>query len=180
MLYGGPASCLAQCPIRRRAQGRPTTCWRDYISYLAWNTSGSPRGNWRTFLGQGLFGCAVQSAATTTCPRRRGRQWMNGWRRWNHNTMSSYPGHYWTEYVNRVTSVRWEGLLLQCFDFTFVRHEKVLCCPSLYTVCHFFIQLIVLETTSNQGDVLKFCLTVQITNIFCVQFSQPEDKINDD
>lgn len=39
-------------PNRRRPQGRPITCWRDYISNLAWDLLGFPQENWRSWLGR--------------------------------------------------------------------------------------------------------------------------------
>lgn len=66
----------------------------------------------------------VQSAATT-----------------DKRKMSFHPGRYWTEYANRLSSVRWKSLFLQHSDLVVRCDELVLCCPSLQTVYDCFILL---------------------------------------
>ncbi len=37
-----PVGVFWACPTSRRPRGRPRTCWRDYISHLAWECLGIP------------------------------------------------------------------------------------------------------------------------------------------
>ncbi|KAI3355102.1 hypothetical protein L3Q82_017969 [Scortum barcoo] len=37
-----PREVFQACPTGRRPRGRPRTCWRDYVSQLAWERLGVP------------------------------------------------------------------------------------------------------------------------------------------
>lgn len=40
------------CPTRKRPQGKPRTCWRDYISHLAWESLGMPQNELEDATGE--------------------------------------------------------------------------------------------------------------------------------
>lgn len=74
MPLGHPLDGVWTCPTERR----PQTCWRDYISHLAWESLSAPShpwSSWRRWLRRG-------SVCSDSCPDdldADNHQKMNGW-----------------------------------------------------------------------------------------------------
>lgn len=64
-----------------RPQGRPKTRWRDYISQLDWECSGSPQRHWRTWPGRGSLGFFAWTAAPPQDPVPYERKTIDGWKK---------------------------------------------------------------------------------------------------
>ena len=68
-----PSGCIFGTPIQEEPRGRPKTCWRDYISQLAWaRLIGPPGGVGGSGLGEEHL--PAQAIASMTPTQISGRK----------------------------------------------------------------------------------------------------------